>query len=156
MTETTITLVNIRTMPVFFRMLTAKSRSVRGASHQPAFMGSCLTICQMCLPCPLSGWIRIQSWALVVGINCKIKNPAVLGSMVVMVSKFVICGYEAKFVLSYCPRNWRVETIGERDHKVMCRGRQLCLAEWGAGRLGKDRKPNFVGRGEAEIESAIL
>ena len=33
----------------------AKSRSVRGASHQPAFMSSCLTISHMCLPCLLSG-----------------------------------------------------------------------------------------------------
>ena len=32
----------------------ANSRSVRGASHQPAIMGSCLTISYMCLPC-LSG-----------------------------------------------------------------------------------------------------
>ena len=29
----------------------AKSRSVKGASHMPAFMGSCLTISHMCLPC---------------------------------------------------------------------------------------------------------
>ena len=31
----------------------AKSRSVRGLSHQPAFMGSCLTICQTSLICSL-------------------------------------------------------------------------------------------------------
>ena len=29
----------------------AKSRSVRGASHQPIFIDSCLTIGPMCLPC---------------------------------------------------------------------------------------------------------
>ena len=29
------------------RVTSAKSRSVRGASHQPASMGSCLTISQM-------------------------------------------------------------------------------------------------------------
>ena len=33
----------------------AKSRSVRGASHQPAFMSSCLTISHTCLPCLPSG-----------------------------------------------------------------------------------------------------
>ena len=33
----------------------AKSRSTRGASHQPAFMGGCLTISKTCLPCPPSG-----------------------------------------------------------------------------------------------------
>ena len=27
-----------------------KSRSLRGASHQPAFMSGCLTICHTCLP----------------------------------------------------------------------------------------------------------
>ena len=30
----------------------AKSRSVRGASHQPAFMSGCLTISHTCLPLP--------------------------------------------------------------------------------------------------------
>ena len=35
----------------------AKSRSVRGASHQPAFMGSCLTISHMCLPHLPSRWV---------------------------------------------------------------------------------------------------
>ena len=30
----------------------AKSRSARGASHQPAFMSGCLTISHTCLPCP--------------------------------------------------------------------------------------------------------
>ena len=33
----------------------AKSRSVRGASHQPAFMSSCLAIIHTCLPCLPSG-----------------------------------------------------------------------------------------------------
>lgn len=37
------------------RLLTAKSWNVRGASHGPALMGSCLIICQMCLSCPPSG-----------------------------------------------------------------------------------------------------
>ena len=34
-----------------------KSRSVRGASHQPVFMGSCLAISHTCLPCLPSGRI---------------------------------------------------------------------------------------------------
>ena len=29
----------------------AKPRSARGASHQPAFMSGCLTISHTCLPC---------------------------------------------------------------------------------------------------------
>ena len=40
---------------VLCRLLTAKSRSAKGASHLPAYMGSCLTICQMYLPCPPGG-----------------------------------------------------------------------------------------------------
>ena len=34
-----------------------ESRSVRGASHQPIFMGDCLTICQMYLPCLSGEWV---------------------------------------------------------------------------------------------------
>ena len=33
----------------------AKSRSVRGGSHQTPFMSSCLTISHTCLPCLPSG-----------------------------------------------------------------------------------------------------
>ena len=42
----------------------AKYRSVGGASQQPAFMGICLIIRQMCLPCPPNGWIwlNIGAW----------------------------------------------------------------------------------------------
>ena len=37
---------------------------MRGASHQPAFMGSsCLTICQECLPCPPGGYIQLNTGA---------------------------------------------------------------------------------------------
>ena len=35
----------------------AKSRSARGASHQPVFMGSCLAISRTFLPCLPSGRI---------------------------------------------------------------------------------------------------
>ena len=33
------------------QIVSAKSRRVKGASHQPAFMGNCLTISHTCLPC---------------------------------------------------------------------------------------------------------
>ena len=48
----------------------AKSRSVRGASHQPAFMDSCLTTSHMCLPClPGGGWASpCVLWPLVIGL----------------------------------------------------------------------------------------
>ena len=35
----------------------AESRSVRGASHQPIFIGDCLTICHMYLPCLPREWV---------------------------------------------------------------------------------------------------
>ena len=35
----------------------AESRSVRGASHQPIFMGDCPTICHMYLPCLPGEWV---------------------------------------------------------------------------------------------------
>ena len=37
---------------ILCRLFTAKSRSARGASCQPASMGRFLTICQTCLSCP--------------------------------------------------------------------------------------------------------
>ena len=53
------------------QIASAKSRSVRGASHQPAFMGICLTISHMCLPClPGGGWASpCVLWPLVIGLN---------------------------------------------------------------------------------------
>ena len=49
----------------------AESRSVRGASHQPIFMGDCLTICHMHLPCLPGEWfsfsvlgaVEVSVWA---------------------------------------------------------------------------------------------
>ena len=39
----------------------AESRSVRGASHQPIFMGDCLTICHTYLPClPGNGSVSVD------------------------------------------------------------------------------------------------
>ena len=35
----------------------AESRSVRGASHQPIFMGDCLTNCHTYLPCLPREWV---------------------------------------------------------------------------------------------------
>ena len=47
-------------MANFMGIALAKSGSVRGASHQPDFMGSCLNIGHMYQPClPSSG--RVQS-----------------------------------------------------------------------------------------------
>ena len=41
----------ILTKKIKMLIASAKSRSVRGASHQPAFMSGCLTISHTCLPC---------------------------------------------------------------------------------------------------------
>ena len=50
-------------------LLTAKSRSPRGASHHPAFMNGSLAVSQTHLSCPLCGKIGLQSWTVVVAIN---------------------------------------------------------------------------------------
>ena len=48
----------------------AESRSVRGASHQPIFMGDCLTICETYLPClPREGVSFCVSGAAEVSTN---------------------------------------------------------------------------------------
>ena len=44
------------------RLLTAKSLSVRGASHHPAFMVSCLTISQTRLSCPPCAMMGFRLW----------------------------------------------------------------------------------------------
>ena len=38
-------------MANIMQIASAKSRNMGGASHQPGFIGSCLTIRHMCLPC---------------------------------------------------------------------------------------------------------
>ena len=46
----------------------AKSRSARGASQQPAFMNSCLAISHTCVPClPSGGTLLFWSDVFVVG-----------------------------------------------------------------------------------------
>ena len=41
----------------------AKSWSANGASQQPAFMGNCLTISNICLPCPLVDELALVFYA---------------------------------------------------------------------------------------------
>ena len=43
------------------RFFTAKSQSVSGASHQPAYIGSFRTICQTCRSCSPSGRVSLRS-----------------------------------------------------------------------------------------------
>ena len=43
------------------RFFTAKSQSVSGVSHQPAYIGSFRTICQTCRSCSPSGWVSLRS-----------------------------------------------------------------------------------------------
>ena len=42
------------------QIASSKSQSMRGASHQPAYMGSCLTITHKCLPCLPSRWVSLR------------------------------------------------------------------------------------------------
>ena len=54
--------------PSVMLIASAKSQSVRGASHQPAFMSGCLTISHMCLPCLLSERrLLFSKWLFLVG-----------------------------------------------------------------------------------------
>ena len=137
----------------------AKTRSAREAFHQPAFMGSYLTICQKCLHCPPSGWIRLYNGAwwdrekrLVQRLerrvcprsvldccgaikksiknNCKICNTTLICSMVVVTSNSHrgspgSISWRNQIYSHLLPRNWRVKTMGERDHEVVCRWCQL-------------------------------
>ena len=50
-------------------LLTAKSRSARGASRHPAFMDSSLTVSQTRLPCSPCGKMGLQSWTAVMAVN---------------------------------------------------------------------------------------
>ena len=54
-----VTLLHVLYIIFFDNMwiASAESRSVRGASHQPIFMGDCLTICHTYWPCLPREWV---------------------------------------------------------------------------------------------------
>ena len=55
---------------LFMQIASAKSRSVMGASHQPAFIVNCLTISLTCLPCLRSRWASPCALSLLmIGLN---------------------------------------------------------------------------------------
>ena len=67
---------------------------------------------------------------------CEICNVRLICSMVVVTlnSYWGIPGsipWRNQINSPLLPRNWHVKTIGEGDHKVVCRWRQLTLAERG-------------------------
>ena len=113
-----------------------------------------VTIRQMCLPCPPSRWIRLNivAWwgrekCLLQGLEggvskvspglwqqheniCEIGNIELICRMVVVTSKshaeaLVRFLGGAKYIL----RSWRVKAMGEGDHEIVCRWRQLAFAE---------------------------
>ena len=47
----------------------AKSRSARGASHQPPFMGSCLTISHTCYPAHLVDKLVLVLYTFMIGYD---------------------------------------------------------------------------------------
>ena len=61
--------VNDSMMIRMCRLLMAKSRSARGASHHSSFIVNCLTVSETCLPCKPSGWVWLQPWTVVRAIN---------------------------------------------------------------------------------------
>ena len=44
------------------QIASSKSQSMRGASHQPVYMGSCLTITHTYLPCLPSRWVSLRGY----------------------------------------------------------------------------------------------
>ena len=122
----------------------AKSRSAREASHQPVFMGSCLTICQKCLPYPPSGRIRLCIGARWDREKCLVQQRerrlcprpvldccgAIKKCMAVVTSNSHrgspgSISWSNQIYSHLLPRNWRVKTMEERDHEVVCRWCQL-------------------------------
>ena len=117
-------------------LLTAKIRSVRGVSRQPASMGSFLTICQTCVFCSN----LVDGWGCSLGLCSsnkeivKLKILAVLDGIVVVASNSSrgSPGLNLRRCLinfHLLPQKWSVEMIWERDRKVMRAECWLCLAE---------------------------
>ena len=74
----------------------AKSQSMRGASHQPALMVSFLTIGHTCLPCLPSGMVShcflvLLKWEVpaILGNGCEVQ-----GQNYVAISREVKCWWE--------------------------------------------------------------
>ena len=85
------------------RLLTAKSRSAREASYHLAFMVSYLTINQMHLPCPPCGKMRL--------LKSRFNTVEMPNLLCLPAAKMAYTNYGG-------------------DHEVMCRWRQLTLADW--------------------------
>ena len=126
------------------RLLTAKSQSLRGASRQPDSMGSCLTICSTCLPCPH----LLDGWGCSPGLGSENKQTVKFGTQLYLIEWWLLMlnsrrgnpgsilrRSQTTYLL--LPQKWCVETTGEGDHDLMCRGRQLSLTEWGKLRMWK-------------------
>ena len=66
----------------------AKSWNARGASHQPVFMGSCLTISHTCLPCLPSRRVSpCVLYPLMIGL---MRNGSSVGNFFCMVSLVIV------------------------------------------------------------------
>ena len=55
----TLTRVGPNILFVYMWIASAESRSVRGASHQPIFMGDCLFVTHICPVCPGNGSVFV-------------------------------------------------------------------------------------------------
>ena len=114
------------------RLLTAKSQSWRGASRQPDSMGSCLTICSTCLPCPH----LLDGWGCSPGLGSGNKQTG--GYDAELPSRWPwFDSRRSQTTYLLLPRKWCVETTGEGDHDLICRGSQLSLSERGKLRMWK-------------------
>ena len=127
------------------RLLTAKSRSVRGASRQPVSMGSCLTICPTCLPCPH----LLDGWGCSPGLGSGNKQIVKFGTQLYLIEWWLWCWTpaavtlvqfpgEAKLLIFYCHRNGVWKRLG-REITILCVGDVRCLFQnegnWGCGKV---------------------
>ena len=102
-------------LQVACRLLTAKSWSVRGASHQPAFMGSCLTISHKCLSCLPSRWVSpCLLCPLIIGLMVVLLAFFGMASMVLVLWELVLFyGMDVEFKGYYRRVKWQQDfTLG--------------------------------------------
>ena len=138
--------LNTRVTPVYLGrswkriLLTAKSRSARGASRHPAFMDSSLTVSQTRLPRPPCGKMGLQSWTVVVAINklwnLDFERSWLLGGYVVELPPMKPQLDTAEMPKLFCLTATEIACTNDGgDHEVMYRSRQLFLVEWEGWRM---------------------
>ena len=127
------------------RLLMPKSWSARRESDQAALLVSCLTICQMRMPCPPGGYIQL----IVLDCGSGNKSTVKFETQVYLVAwwlwhptpiteALVQFRREAKFIL-LMPWNWHIETMGRGITRLCASDVSWLLhnkGNWGCGNGG--------------------